>query len=139
MTKTVLTTIEDVKKALNDSKYSTAFTVTSTEKSEANSYCFINLLNEEKKATSQTCFIIGFNRRNYRFSSNSDFSFCEFLKDVNVNSKNRFEVTIQKDNLIDIINQACEDYCDRHSLTNIIEEANKTTAKKKTTAKTKTA
>lgn len=116
MTKTVLTTIEDVKKAMNASKYSTAFTVTSTEKSEDNSYCFINLINEDKKASSQTCFIIGFNRKNYRFSSNASFENCDFLKDVKRNSKNRYEVTIKKEDIIKVINEACADYCKRHKI-----------------------
>lgn len=116
MNKTTLTTIDNVKEAMNASKYSTAFTVTSTEKSEDNSYCFINLLNEEKKATSQTCFIIGFNRKNFRFSSNASFENCDFLKDVKRNSKNRYEITIAKDDIVNVINQACADYCKRHKI-----------------------
>ena len=116
MTKTVLTTIEDVKKALANSNFKNQFVVTSTEKSEDNSYCFINLINEDKKASSQTCFIIGFNRKNYRFSSNASFENCDFLKDVKRNTKNRYEVTIKKEDLVKVINEACADYCKRHKI-----------------------
>lgn len=129
MNKTELTTIDNVREAMSASKYNTAFTVTSTEKSEDNSYCFINLINEDKKASSQTCFIIGFNRRNYRFSSNASFENCDFLKEVKRNSKNRYEVTIAKDDIIKVINEACADYCKRHKI------AITTATKKRTTAK----
>lgn len=132
MTKSALTTIDDVKKALAASKYSAAFVVTSTEKSEDNSYCFLNLINPDKSASSQTCFIVGFNRRNYRFSSNASFEGCAFLKDVKRNTKNRYEVTIAKDALVDVINQACGDYCKRHKIA-------VTTATKKSQSKAKNA
>ena len=129
MTKTALTTIEDVKKALANSNFKNQFVVTSTEKSEDNSYCFINLINEEKKASSQTCFIIGFNRKNFRFSSNASYENCDFLKDVKRNSKNRYEVTIQRDDIVKVLNSACKDYCARHKI------AITTATKKKETAK----
>ena len=116
MSKAVLTTIDNVKEAMSKSKYASAFTVTSTEKSESNSYCFINLLNEEKKATSQTCFIIGFNRKNYRFSSNASFENCNFLKEAKVNTKNRYEITVAKDDIVKVIDEACADYCKRHKI-----------------------
>ena len=111
-----ITTLETVKKALAKSNYSKQFVVTSTEKSEANSYCFINLINEDKKASSQTCFIIGFNRLNYRFSSNASFAHCDFLKDSKVNTKNRFEVTIKKDDIVKVLNSACKEYCKLHKI-----------------------
>ena len=129
MNKTALTTIEDVKKALAQSSYKNQFVVTSTEKSEDNSYCFINLINEEKKASSQTCYIIGFNRKNFRFSSNASFENCDFLKDVKRNSKNRYEVPIQRDDIVKVLNSACKDYCTRHKI------AVTTATKKKETAK----
>ena len=134
MNKTVLTTIEDVKKALNDSKYSTVFTITSTEASLSDRRCFVVLINEKEKATAHNaCFQIGFERRDFRFSSNASFENCEFLKDKQVNSKHRFEITVKKDDIVNVINQACADYCKRHKI------EVKTTAKKKTTAKIKTA
>lgn len=124
--KVALTTIDDVKKALSASNYKNNFVVTSTEQSINNSYCFINLINENKQASSQTCFIIGFDRLNYRFSSNSKFENCDFLKEVKRNSKNRYEVTIKRDDIVNVINQACDDYCKRNKIV-----VQKTTASKK--------
>ena len=130
MNKTVLTTIDDVKTALSKSKFKDAFVVTSTETSEANSYCFINLINEDKKVSSQSCFLIGFNRKNYRFSSNSAYKDCDFLKDATINNKNRFEVTFSKDDIIKVLNEACADYCKRHKI-----KITTTASKKKADAK----
>ena len=130
MKKTALTTINDVRTALSQSNYKNNFVVTSTEKSEDNSYCFVNLINEEKKASSQTCFIIGFNRQNFRFSSNASFKDCDFLKDSKVNTKNRFEVTIKRDDIVKVLNQACKDYCTRNKI-----KVNTTAKKKEQTAK----
>lgn len=124
-----LTTIENVKEALAQSNYKNNFVVTSTEKSLDNSYCFINLINENKQASSQTCFIIGFDRMNYRFSSNNKFENCDFLKEVKRNNKNRYEVTIKRDDIVTVINQACADYCKRNKI--VISTEKKTTASRK--------
>ena len=131
MKKTVLTTFDDVKKALEQSIYKNQFIVTSTEKSENNSYCFINLINENKKASSQTCFIIGFNRQNFRFSSNASFAKCDFLKDSKVNTKNRFEITVKKDDIVKVINSACNEYCTLHKIKITTTATKKSEIKKK--------
>lgn len=134
-TKNVLTTIEDVKKALSASNYKNNFVVTSTESSINNSYCFINLINENKQVSSQTCFIIGFNRLNYRFSSNSKFENCDFLKEAKRDRKNRYEVTIKRDDIVNVINSACKEYCKLHKVVKATTVTEKKATEKKASNK----
>lgn len=130
-----LTTKEDVIKALESIGYEKQYKVCWTQGSLNDRRVTINLINKDAQAN-KCCFNIGIQRVNaFRFSSNAEYSKCAFLKKEALNTKNRYEVTIKRDDIAKVLKQACDDYARRHKITIESEQKKKPTERTEAEAK----